>query len=227
MICVRRRATLVVAGLVFCGLMEREAQAQVVPDGPYSAQVDAGLTVGNHEALASGLELGWWLRKDLKIFAEANWMLNVASRDLDARAGIIAEAIGGTAAMEAHATIIDLGVRYAFRAPSFLSPDTVQPFVLAGAGIARFDARPSFTVGGTDVTSTLFDTYRARLGLDLDGHLTKAVFVVGGGATMPLTSRYFIEGSVRYGHIFPRKAVIANDTATPTTRFQASFGARF
>lgn len=220
----RRGVTIFLGVLVAGAVMARDAQAQTekVPDGPFAVQVDGALTVGHTTSSAAGFELGWWPTDDLKVFVESSWMMNVASASLDARAKIIADSIAGMADMAEPAVMVDAGLRYSFGEFGW-----VQPFVLAGFGLARVNVTPGFLVGGTDVTDRLLGTYGVRLGRDLDGHVTKGAVVVGAGVNVPLTSRYFVEGSARYGRILSIDSAVPGDVGTNTTRIQVSFGARF
>lgn len=219
-----RGATYVLAVIVAAGMsLASEAQAQTAkePSGAWAAQADGGLTVGHQTSSAVGFEVGYWATDSLKIFVESSWMQDVSSAALDERADVIAGAIGATSNMKEAATVIDLGVRYSFR-----QPGTVRPFILGGFGLARVDVQPGFTINGDDITGSL-PGYGVRLGLDLDGTVNKGFVVLGGGVNMPLNSRSFVEGSVRYGYIFPRGSAIPDDTGTNTTRLQLSFGVRF
>lgn len=221
---VRRGVSIAVAvcSMVVLSVLDAGAQVGKTPDGKWSAQVTGGVVVAPTASASGGVELGWWPTSNFKVLVESNWMSNVASADLDARAKVIADAIGGTADMKQFATVVDVGLRYAMRAPT-----SWRPFVLAGFGVARVNTKPSFAVGGKDVTGSLLSTYGARLGLDLDGHVSKAALVLGAGVSVPLTSRYFIEGSARYGRIFPRGDLIPGDSGTNTQRIEVSAGARF
>ena len=66
-----------------------------------------------------------------------------------------------------------------------------------------------------------------QLGVDLDGSISKAFFVLGGGVQVPLTGRYFFEGSYRYGRVLPRTSVIDGDVGVAAQRVQIGLGLRF
>lgn len=215
-----RGLTLGLAVLVAGALSIRDAQAQTEPAGPFSVQYDAGLTMGNTTSGATGLEAGYWVTDNLKVYVAASWMFDVTTSDVQDRAKIIADAIGGTAEMKQKAVGVDFGARYAIDLGS-----SYVPFVLAGFGFAQLDTEPTFLVNGQDVTGNLANL-GARLGLDLDSERTMPYFVFGFGVNRAISSRYFLEGSYRYGRIFADDS-IPDDPGVNTNRLQVSFGARF
>ncbi len=194
--------------------------AQTEPAGPWSVQYDLGLTVGNTTSGATGFEVGWRYTENLKFYVATSWMFDVTTSDVEDRAKIIADAIGGTAEMSQSAAGVDFGARYAFA-----TGGSFTPFALAGFGFATLNTDPTFIVNGQDVTDDLLNL-GARLGLDLDSEVTRPYFVIGGGVTVPVSSRYFVEGGWRYGLIFAGDP-IAGDAGVNTNRLQVSFGARF
>ena len=207
---------LFVAGI----LSTHNAQAQTEPAGPFSVQYDVGLTMGNTTSGATGFEAGWWATDNLKLYVASSWMFDVTTSDVEDRAKIIADAIGGTAEMKQSAVGVDFGARYAVDLGS-----SYVPFVLAGFGFAGLDTEPTFIVNGQDVTDDLVNL-GARLGRDLDSERTQPYFVFGLGVSRAFSSRYFLEGSYRYGRIFADDS-IPDDPGVNTNRLQVSFGARF
>lgn len=216
----RRGLTFALAVLLGTTFSVRDAQAQTEPAGPFSVQIDAGLTVGNTTSGATGFEAGYWVTDALKLYVASSWMFDVTTSDVEDRAQIIADAIGGTSETSQSAVGVDFGARYAFA-----TGGSLQPFALAGFGFARLETAPAFFVNGQDVTGQLADL-GVRLGLDLDSKVSRPYFVIGGGVTYPVSSRYFVEGSWRYGRIFAGDD-IPDDAGVNTNRLQVSFGARF
>jgi opacity protein-like surface antigen len=198
-------------------------QAQTVNAGKWTAQVDGAVTLGHSSSSSFGGELDRHVGNAWELFLEAGHMRNVTTRPLQDRAAIIADAIGGTANPVQTATYYDVGLRY------HLMPEGKwNPYVAVGFGAARANTATTFTVNGAQLTdSQLVDNYNVSLGLDLSGYVTKPFLLVGAGVTLPLRSRYFLDGSVRYGRIFPRSGVIDGDTAVNTVRVQIGLGIRF
>ena len=73
---------------------------------------------------------------------------------------------------------------------AYLIPNnaTIHPYVLVGVGVARYTREVSFTVGGTDVTSTI-GQYGVVLGSDLSGFTTKPMLTAGGGVAWTVRER--------------------------------------
>ncbi len=74
----------------------------------------------------------------------------------------------------------------------------IQPYVMAGGGIAKVSQNATFTVGGTDVTGNL-SQYNIVLGSDLSGSFTKPMFVLGGGVAYPVWQQLVLDFQFRFG----------------------------
>jgi|SwirhisoilCB2_FD_contig_41_10920888_length_1229_multi_2_in_0_out_0_1 opacity protein-like surface antigen len=211
------RSTMVFA--VALTLCASAAHAQTaVPDpgegARYSAQIDAAATLGHTSSSSFGGELDYRLARKWTLSFEFGHMRNITSSDLQARANVIAAGIQGTANPTQKATYYDFGVRYPLRPHRMW-----HPYLTAGIGAATVTTETAFQSGTNDVV--------VATGVDLQGTVTKALFVLGGGVTVPFASRYFLDGSYRYGRIFARTGVIENDNGINTQRLQIGVGIRF
>lgn len=203
---------------LFIGAGTAQAQtAASTPDGRYSAQITAAATLGHKSDSSFGGEFDYRYNEDWDFFFEAGRMGNVASSNLDARAQLIANAIGANASFVQRAAYFDVGARY-----RLMARGRWDPYVAAGFGGANVKTRTNFSINGVDVTNDL-----VAVGTDLSGTLTKAMLMIGGGATMPIKSRYFLDLSYRYGRIFARTGEIENDNGISTQRVQVGFGLKF
>jgi opacity protein-like surface antigen len=199
------------------------AQAQTAPvqdpgeGGRYSAEITTAATLGHTSSGALGGELDYQLAQKWTVLFEFGRMRNVASSALQARANLIANELQSTATPTQRATYYDFGVRYQ------LPPHRVwrmwHPYLAAGIGAATVTTKTNFQTGANDIL--------VSTGVDLDGTVTKPLFVIGGGATVPFASRYFVDGTYRYGRIFSRTGVIENDNGINTQRVQVGVGIRF
>jgi opacity protein-like surface antigen len=195
------------------------AQAQTAaPDpgegGRYSAQFDAAATLGHTSSSSFGGELDYRVAQKWTVSFEFGRMRNITTSDVQTRANVIANAIQGTANATQKATYYDFGVRYR------VTPRGMwHPYLAAGLGAATVTTDTSFQSGATEVL--------VATGADLQGTVTKPLLVIGGGVTVPFASRYFVDGSYRYGRIFARTGVIENDNGINTQRVQIGVGIHF
>ena len=180
---------------------------------------------GNVTSQSYGGEFGVTVMKNVQVFAEFGQMRNVASSDLGTNALIIAGFLsqtqtGVSVSIKEPASFGAGGVRY-------LIPVTgvnVQPYVMGGFGIANVSKTVAFTVGGSDVTSSLSTQYGVVLGTDLSGDFTKPMITVGGGVVWPVWQQVVIDFQVRFGRIFPEDETTSAITAS---RAGVGFGVRF
>lgn len=192
------------------------SRAQTTDTGPNFADVNIAATLGHKSDMAFGGEFGREVVPNIDVFIEAGHMGNVATSDLEARALLIADAIGATVNTIAKANFFDVGARYRF------SPYGMwRPYVALGIGAAWVRPEVSFNANGQDLTPLV------SLGADLSGTTVKPMLMLGGGAAVNVASRYFVDLSYRYGHIFAKSGTIENDVAIKTQRIQAGFGVRF
>lgn len=191
---------------------------------PWYAELAAAATLGHTGSSSVGVEAGYSFTDEWQLFVESGRMGNVASADLDLRAQTIANFIRGSASTAQRAVYFDVGLKY-----RTWPVGKTHPYVLMGVGTAGVKTSASFFVNGTDVTAQLPEL-GVLLGTDLSGSLTKPFLTIGGGFTMPLTSRYpryLVDVSYRYGRIFPKSSEIENDLGINTQRAQVGIGIRF
>lgn len=148
-------------------------------------------------------------------------MFTVGSSDLDARAQTIGNAVGATTSASYKISYYDGGVRYN---PQILFRNMFEPYLELGFGGATVTAQTTFAVNGTVVPP---ESLGVQLGEDLSGTVGKGFIMFGGGATYAFATRYFADGSLRYGHVLARTSVIENDTGINTLRLQFGVGIRF
>jgi opacity protein-like surface antigen len=96
----------------------------------------------------------------------------------------------------------------------------LQPYVMAGGGVAKVKQDVTFSVGGSDVTANL-TPYGVVLGADLSGTFTKPMATVGVGVMWPAWQRLVLDFQYRYGRIF------ADGQAINVSRAGLGFGVRF
>jgi len=196
------------------------AQTAAADASRYYAEFNVGATFGHKSSGSVGGEAGYKLTGPYTVFVEGGRMFNVGTSDLDQRATLIANAVGATASSSYKVNFLDGGIRY--EPTAMLS--MLHPYLAVGFGWAQVKAETAFAVNGTTVPP---ETLGVALGDDLNGTVSKAILVIGGGVTYPFASRYFVDGSYRYGRIFPRTGVIENDSGINTNRLQVGIGARF
>ncbi len=183
-------------------------------EGKFSAEIAAAATLGHTSSGSFGGELGYRVVDKWIVSFEFGRMRNIATSDLAARARVIADAIQGTANATQKATYYDFVARYS------LTPRGMwHPYLAGGLGAATVTTKTSYQAGSPDVV--------VSLGSDLQSSLAKPLLVIGGGVTVPFASRYFVDGSYRYGRIFARTGAIENDNGINTQRVQIAFGIRF
>lgn len=197
------------------------ARAQVMPadDSKFYAEFDFGPTLGHKSDKFVGGEGGWRLTKDLDIFVEATHMGNVATTDLDDRAAIIANFIGGTASTAFVVNAVDFGARY-----NFIATPRIRPYVLAGVGVASVKTEVEFAVNGTAIDPA---SRGVQLGGDLSGTHNKTMIVVGFGVRVPFKERFFGDLGYRLGSIISNTSDVENDKGIPTQRVMLGVGMKF
>jgi opacity protein-like surface antigen len=188
---------------------------------PY-LELNVAATVGHNASGSFGGEAGIRVRNHLDVFLEAGRMRNIATSELDSRAQLIATAVGAVSSAHYEVNFGDLGIRY--RLPISMMRGKVQPYVVAGVGLAQVRANTTFTVAGAAVTPS---SLGILAGSDLEGALKKPLLMLGGGETVTFKKRFFADATIRYGRIFPRTSQIDSDTSINTLRLQLGVGVRF
>ncbi len=223
MICFARVVPCVLVGMLAVAVPVRAQSAQSAPAGAdtsrYSAQINGGATFGHKSSGSVGAEGGYRLTGPYTIYAEGGRMMNVGTSHLDDRARTIADAVGATFSAAYKVNYFDAGLRYEI--PRMLG--MLHPYATVGFGFANVRAKTDFAVNGNTVPP---EQLGILLGDDLGGTVNKALFALGFGVTHELRSRYFIDGTYRYGHIFASDALI-EDKGINTSRLQIGFGVRF
>jgi opacity protein-like surface antigen len=197
------------------------AQAQTTSSGfnpRMYVEVNAGPTLGHTSDMFFGGEAGLRLAGGLYVVVEGAQMDNVATQDLDDRATIIANFLGGTATTAFKVTHGAAGLRYNIDA----SP-RVHPYVMGAVGIAKVETDVAFTVNGTVIDPAP----RVRLGGDLSGTANKTIVVLGFGVNVSFATRFFADLGYRYGSILANTENFETDKAISTQRVVFGFGVRF
>ncbi|HEX4346822.1 MAG TPA: outer membrane beta-barrel protein [Vicinamibacterales bacterium] len=197
------------------------AQAQTA-DHPWAAQVDGAATLGQSSSSSFGGEVDRRLGGSLDVTVEAGAMKNITSSALQGRANIIGQQIGATANPIQKATYYDIGLKYR------LMPDGKwNPYVSLGVGGARVSTTTTFTQAGAVLSDAQLAANFVALGADLDGHIMKPFATLGLGLQVPVGQKFFLDGSFRYGRVFPRTSEIDGDKAVNASRVQIGLGIRF
>ena len=194
----------------------------------WSGQADLAATLGHSSSASFGLEIDYRWKKNWDLAFEVGHIGNITTSDLQARATKIltddaavaaatglppAFPAGTTANTVQHAIYYDIGVRY------HLMPDgTWNPYLAVGLGGSRLNTETTFSAPSAAPIG---------FGVDLDGYVTKAFFLLGAGVNHPMGEKYFLDGSLRLGRVFPRTGLIPGDTGVNTFRVQVGVGRRF
>lgn len=219
----KRFGRLVMAfGIAAAGLTGT-ASAQSATTEKYAAEFTVGPTFGNKAGASVGGEFDYKLGKEWLAFFEAGHMTNVATGDMDDRAAVIANVIGGSADVGEKADYYNFGVKYLF----VPFGKGYQPYAGLALGAAHVTKDVVFSVGGSELSeSDLLNTYGVQLGSDLAGSTTKFMMVIAFGVSRDFARRYFADLSYRYGAIFPTGS-IEDDKTINSQRLQFGFGLRF
>jgi opacity protein-like surface antigen len=188
-------------------------------DSRFYAGVTFGATFGHKSSGAVGVEAGGQLAGPVGIFVEGGRMMNVGTQSLDDRAATIANAVGATASASYKANYFAVGLRIA---PDFALH--FRPYLVIGGGLAQVRAETALAVNGTTVPP---ESLGVQFGSDLNGTEKKGYFTIGGGVLYPITNRFFVDGSYRYGRIGKKTSEIENDEGINTQRLQLGVGVRF
>jgi opacity protein-like surface antigen len=197
------------------------ANAQTAPQASKGyVEAVAQSAFGNVTSQSFGAEIGVTVAPRIQLFAEAGQVRDTSPTTLGTDAQQIAGYLARTQSnvgfsVKQPATIGLAGVRFVFPSGS-----AVEPYVLAGAGMARVQRKVAFTVGGSDVTSTI-DQFGVALGTGLSGSETKAMLSFGGGVAWPAWRQLVVDFQFRYGRI------LTEDQSTNVARAGIGLGVRF
>lgn len=175
---------------------------------------------GNVTSQSYGVEGGVTIRPNLQVFVEAGRVSNVATSQISAAAQTIAGFLSQTQANVAFS--VKEPAVFGLAGIKFIVPmaGAWRPYVRGGAGVASVKQDVAFTIGGTEVTSTL-SSFGVTLGTDLSGSFTKPMVDVGAGAIWTPVERLILDLQFRYGRIF------AEDGGINVTRAGIGVGVRF
>ena len=152
-----------------------------LPGTKWFLGVTSGLQEVARTAPSAGGEFGIRLRKNLQVVVEAGWFKDVVT---DSRIDELAsfatylqqtQGLPATSEIDAPAWFGTVGLRYIFENSS-----GVRPYVLANAGIARVEYRPSFTLNNQPISSNVIQ-YGITLGRDLLGPGNHLAYSAGAG----------------------------------------------
>jgi opacity protein-like surface antigen len=209
--------------LLICGTLALSSAAQAQSAAPASrgyVEAVAQSAFGNVTSQSFGVELGVGIVQNVQVFADVGYARDTASTELGAAAQVIASFLSQTQTGVSFSgkqpvTFGVIGLRYAFAASS-----KVEPYVLGGAGLAQVKKDVSFTVNGTDATSTL-SQLGVVLGTDLSGSETKAMLSLGAGVVWPVWQKLIVDFQYRYGRVF------TSDQGLNLSRAGIGIGVRF
>jgi opacity protein-like surface antigen len=192
---------LMVGTLVLSSAAQAQSAATPAKESKGYVEGVAQSAFGNVTSQSFGLELGFTVASPFQIFVDAGYVRDAAPSDLGISATVIASFLSQTQSNVAFRgkepiTFGVAGVRYTVA----VSPK-VQPYVLVGGGVAQVKKDVSFTINGTDVTSTLAQ-YGVVLGGDLSGDETKPMVSVGAGVVWPVWQNLIVDFQYRWGRVF-------------------------
>jgi opacity protein-like surface antigen len=175
---------------------------------PYYAEFDFAATLGHKSDIAVGGEFGFRLSPDIDVFVEGGHIGNAATSKMEEDADRIAAAVGATANTISKIDYFDAGLRYHWPASR-----TVDPYVALGFGIAHVKNETTLSQNADLV----------QFGTDLNGSEIRPILMIGGGATVALARKYFLDLSYRFGAVF-----LGDDSGVnKTQRAQIGIGIRF
>lgn len=157
-----------------------------------------GVAVVEKASAAGGVDAGTRVWRNLDAIGELTWAGNVVTGRQTSRASNLAGAIGATQGAQGEGSIkasglyLGLGARWVLEGIQFKG---FRPYVLGTVGGARVALKPTFTLGGTNITDTIAQ-YGVTLGKDLAGTYWHDAFTAGVGMVMGRNDWYF-DGSLR------------------------------
>jgi len=175
----------------------------------------------------AGAEAGMRVWRTLDLLAEVGWFQNAVNSGTTAATGPLVAYLQATqgqpasASVKAPATFATIGGRWVFE-----SQRKFRPYVIVAVGGARVNIKSSFSLGGTDITSTLA-TKGVTLGQDLTGHSSHVAVTAGGGVLIPLgmvmprLGMWYLDAGYR------STSIATPGQSTNVNRFNVGFGARF
>ena len=179
----------------------------------------SGVQVVARSAPVLGGEFGVRLKKNVQVVVEGGWLKDVVTdsriAELASFATYMQQTQGqpATSDIDGPAWFGTAGLRYIFENSS-----GVRPYILANAGLARVEYRPSFTLNGRHISSNVAQ-YGITLGKDLLGAGNH--FAYGGGAGLVFGNKWYLDLGVRLTRIN------TPDHHTDVRRLSVGIGRRF
>jgi opacity protein-like surface antigen len=212
----------ILAGVVGMLIASGAAYAQT-SDATFYLQGMVQSAFGNVTSQSYGAEGGYFITPHIAAFAEVGHVLDTAPSELGAAAQKIASGLAQQTSSTVGYSVRQpvsfgaAGIRY-----GFAGTPKVQPYVLGGFGGASVKKDVTFTVGGTDVTSSLGSApYYTTLGTDLAGTVTRPMFEIGGGLNYHAIASLRIDLGYRYSRVF------TDPSATDVNRVGVGIGMTF
>jgi opacity protein-like surface antigen len=190
-----------------------------LPGTKWFLGVSSGLQQVARTAPVLGGEFGIRLRKNVQVVVEGGWFKDVVT---DSRIAELAsfgtylqqtQGLPATAEIDAPAWFGTVGLRYIYENSS-----GVRPYILANAGLARVEFRPSFTLNNQRISSNVLQ-YGITLGRDLLGPGNHLAYSAGAG--LVFGEKWYLDLGVRLTRID------TPDHATDVRRLTVGVGRRF
>ena len=184
----------------------------------YMGMLSGVQTVARSEPIVGG-EFGVRIKKNVQAVFEGGWFKDVVTdsriAELASFATYMQQTQGqpATSDIDAPAWFGTAGVRYIFENSS-----GVRPYILANAGVARVEYRPSFTLNNKAISSNV-SQYGITLGKDLLGAGNH--FAYSGGAGLVFGNKWYLDVGVRLTRIK------TPDHDTDVRRLSVGVGRRF
>jgi opacity protein-like surface antigen len=212
--------TALLAWMAVSGVAQAQTGSASDPTGRGYVEGIAQSAFGSATSQSYGAEAGVTVFPNVQLFVEAGRVANAAPSTFSASAAVMAGYLSQTQSnvtfgAKEPITFGLAGLRYVFPASGKL-----EPYVLAGGGVARVQKNATFAVGGSDVTGNL-SQYNVVLGTDLSGSENSAMLSLGGGVMWTVRTRIVLDLQYRYGRVFAaRQGINVN-------RAGAGIGVRF
>ncbi len=209
----------VVATILAAGALggSAQAQSQAGTGAPSRGYVEgvAQAAFSDVTSQSFGGEIGFAVRPGLSVFLEGGYVRDAAPTALGAAAQTLAAGVtvvAGPTTFQVKEPVAfgDAGFKYVFP----VSSSVLEPYVLAGGGVAVASKDVSFSTPSGDITQF------ATLGSDLSGNETAGMVTVGGGVAWLVSRKLFIDLQYRFGHVFTTDGLNIN-------RAGAGIGVRF
>ena len=142
---------------------------------------------------ALGGEVGLRVRDSLDVFVDGGWFNDVATQQQQDLAAPLLSYLNATTGKVAGSSVkrpaIDatVGARRVFEGVRL--PASLRPYAQVGVGVAQVKRKPTLTLGGADVTSTL-QSYGVVLGEDMAGTEHRVAATAGFGVLRPIRKMY-------------------------------------